>query len=64
MENMQSIINLILGALALAMAVASVILGFMGEADINTHITLLGIGLLALAVNALRNAEQPGGETL
>jgi hypothetical protein len=55
MENVQSIINLVLKALAVGMSIVSIVLGFVGEADVNTHITLLGIGLAALAIASLQN---------
>jgi hypothetical protein len=55
MENAQNIINLVLKAVAVGMSVVSIVLGFVGEADVETHITLLGIGLAALAVSSLQN---------
>jgi hypothetical protein len=58
MENAQRIISLVLKAVALGMAVVSIILGFLPEAaDIGTQVTLLGIGLFALAVAALQKEE-------
>jgi hypothetical protein len=58
MENAQRIINLVLKAVALGMAVVSIVLSFLPEAaDIGTQITLLGIGLFALAVAALQKEE-------
>ena len=57
MENVQSIINLVLKALAVGMSIVSIVLGFLGEADVNTHITLLGIGLAALAIASFQNEE-------
>jgi hypothetical protein len=56
MENPKKIISLILKAVALGMAVVSIVLGFMPDAaDLATQITLLSIGLFALAVAALQN---------
>jgi hypothetical protein len=55
MENVQSAANLVLKAVALGMAVASVVLGILGAVDVSTQVTLLGIGLFALALLALRN---------
>lgn len=56
MENPQKIISLVLKAVALGMGVVSIILGFFPDAaDVTTQITLLGIGLFALAVAALQN---------
>lgn len=50
------IIGLVLKAVALGMGVVSIVLGFIpGAADVDTHVTLLGIGLAALAVAALQS---------
>jgi hypothetical protein len=58
MENAQSIINLVLKAVALGMAVVSIVLGFLpGAADVGTQVTLLSIGLFALALAALQKEE-------
>ena len=54
MENTQSIINLILKAVAVGMSVAAVVLGFLGGVDVTAQVNLLGIGLFALALLALR----------
>ena len=53
MENINNIIPLILKALAMAMAIASIVMGFFPQAtSVDTHITLLSIGLAALAIAA------------
>ena len=57
MENAGSIISLILKAVALAMAVVVIVLGILGEATAETSITMLGIGLFTLAVEALRQHQ-------
>jgi hypothetical protein len=57
MENAQRIISLVLRALAVGMSIVSIVLGFVGEADVNTHITLLGIGLAALAIASFQNED-------
>ena len=58
MENTQRIISLVLKAVALGMAVVSIILVFLPEvADLDTHITLLSIVLFTLAVAALQKEE-------
>ncbi len=58
MENAQRIINLVLKAVAVGMSVVSIVLLFLPDAaDIDTHVTLLSIGLFALAVAALQNEE-------
>ena len=36
------------------MAIASIVRGFLNGADVDTHVTLLGIGLFTLAVAALQ----------
>jgi hypothetical protein len=54
METPQ-IINLILKVVAMAMAIASIVMGFFpGETKTDTHITLLSIGLATLAIAALQ----------
>jgi hypothetical protein len=58
MEDAQRIISLVLKAVALGMAVVSIILGFLPEAaDISTQVTLLSVGLFTLAVAALQKEE-------
>ena len=58
MENAQKIISLVLKAVALGMAVVSIVLGFLPEAaDVSTHVTLLSIGLFTLALAALQKEE-------
>ena len=48
------ILVLILKVVAMAMGIASIVLGFFKkEADTDTHITLLGIGLAALGLASL-----------
>ena len=58
MKNVQNIIDLVLKALAVGMSVVSIVLGFMDAADVGTQITLLSIGLFALAVAALPKTGQ------
>jgi hypothetical protein len=58
-ENPRRIISLVLKAVAVGMSVASIVLGFLPDAaDVDTHLTLLGIGLFALAVAALQKEER------
>ena len=58
MENAQRIIGLVLKAVALGMAVVSIVLGFLPEAaDVSTQVTLLSIGLFTLALAALQKEE-------
>ena len=57
-SEIQRIAGLVLKAVAVGMSVASIVMGFIpGVADVNTHITLLSIGLAALAVAALQKEE-------
>ena len=52
------IVSLVLKAVALGMAVVSIVLGFLPEAaDIDTQVTLLSIGLFTLALAALSKEE-------
>lgn len=58
MENPQRIISLVLKAVAVGMSVGSIVLGVLPDAaDVDTQITLLSIGLFALAVAALQKEE-------
>lgn len=58
MEDAPRIINLVLKAVALGMAVVSIVMGFLPQAaNISTQVTLLSIGLFALALAALRKEE-------
>ncbi len=62
MGESKRLVELVLKAVALGMAVASVVLGILRTASLETHITLLGIGLFALALAALQAHEGSGGE--
>ena len=54
----KKIIVLVLKAVALAMGVGSIVMGFFpNAADMDTHITLLSIGLFALALAALQKED-------
>ena len=54
--NTKKILELVLKVVALGMAIASLVLGFIPEAgSFDTSITLLGIGLAALALTSLQN---------
>jgi len=57
MEKAKKIIDLALKGIALAMSIASIITGIVGEATLETHVTMLGIGLLALAIAGLQKVE-------
>ena len=58
-KNVSTIFSFILRAVAMAMAVASIVLGILGTADTSTLVTLLSIGLFALALDALDRGPQP-----
>jgi hypothetical protein len=52
--EIRNIIALILKTVAMAMAIASIVMGFFPrETNVETHITMLSIGLAALAIAAL-----------
>ena len=53
MTKVQSTINLILKALAIGMAVPSIVLLMLDAVELDTVVMLLAIGLTALAVAAL-----------
>jgi putative Mn2+ efflux pump MntP len=58
MKKSEKIIGLVLKAVAVGMSIASIVMGFIPDAaDIDTHITLLSIGLFALALAALQKEE-------
>ena len=58
MEDAPRIIGLVLKAVALGMAVVSIVLGFLPEAaNVGTQVTLLSIGLFTLALAALQKEE-------
>ena len=50
---------LILKAVALAMSVAVVVLNILGEATVETSITLLGIGLLGITLGSFIGVKDP-----
>ena len=59
MQRYQGITDLVLKAVALGMSVASIVLGILGVVGVDTHVTLLGIGLLALALAGLQKVGSP-----
>ena len=57
-SEIQRITGLVLKAVAVGMSIASIVMGFIPDVgDVDTHITLLGIGLAALAVAALQEED-------
>ncbi|MBA7606051.1 hypothetical protein ES703_13189 [subsurface metagenome] len=57
MKKAQGIIDLIFKAIALAMSVAIIILGIQKEVDIDTRVTLLGIGLAAPGIAGIQKVK-------
>ena len=49
--------ELVLTAIALAMSVASVVLGILGTVPMETTVILLGIGLFAISVAKLQKVK-------
>ena len=58
-QQVSKITALILKAVALAMSVAVVILNILGEADVETSIALLGIGLLGITLSSFIGVKDP-----
>ncbi len=58
MRETQSLVQLVLKAVAVAMGVAVVVLSILGTVPIQTNVLLLGIGLAALAVAVLGQSEE------
>jgi uncharacterized membrane protein (Fun14 family) len=57
-SEIQRMTGLVLKAVAVGMSVASIVMGFIPDvADVTTQITLLSVGLAALAVAALQKEE-------
>ncbi len=57
MNKAQPIVTLVLKAVALAMAVVSIVLSIIGGISVETSVTFLGIGLFALAVVSLQKVK-------
>jgi len=57
MSGTQRIVAFVLKAVALGMAVTSIVLDFFGEISVGTTVTLLGIGLFALSVASLQKIK-------
>jgi hypothetical protein len=55
--NIQSIINLALRGIAMAMGIAVIVLGILGAATLDSLLTLLGIGLFSLALWSLQKTD-------
>lgn len=59
MHNSSSTLMSILKVIALAMAVASLIMGILKNTPLETHVTLLVIGMLAMAMAVLLQGPEP-----
>ena len=58
MKKYEKITGLVLKAVAVGMSIVSIVMGFIPDAaDVDTHITLLSIGLAALAVASLMKED-------
>ena len=58
MKKYEKITGLVLKAVAVGMSIGSIVMGFIPDvADVDTHITLLSIGLAALAVASLMKED-------
>ncbi|MBC8508695.1 MAG: hypothetical protein H8D34_27875 [Chloroflexi bacterium] len=57
MKSNQEIVQTVLKAVSVAMAVASVVLGYLGAADTSTQVTFLSIGLFTLSLVALQSKD-------
>jgi len=58
MQDLKKIVPIVLKAVAVGMSIASIVMGFLpGVATVETHVTLLSIGLAALAIAALQKEE-------
>ena len=57
MQKYQGMVYLVLKAVALAMAVASLVMGILGTGTVEAILTLLSIGLFSLALAALQRTE-------
>ena len=58
MKANQEIIQTVLKAVSVAMAVASFVLGYLGEADLGTQVTFLSIGLFTLSLASLQEKNK------
>ncbi|MEJ2739006.1 MAG: hypothetical protein P8105_04130 [Dehalococcoidia bacterium] len=58
-QQVNKVTALILKVIAFAMAIAVAVLNSMGVATVETSITLLAIGLFAMALGSLSNIKEP-----
>lgn len=57
-NKIKKTIRLILQAVAVGMAVASIVLGYLNVVELGVQISLLSLGLFALAIAALQNSTE------
>ena len=57
MNPKQRIVRMALEAVAVAMSIASLVLGYIGTVDTGTQVYLLSIGLFALSVATLQKRQ-------
>ena len=57
-QDVTSIINMIMKAIALAMGVGVVVLSIFKELDVNSGMGMLGIGLACLAITSLAKKDE------
>ena len=57
MKKFSAILDLVLKAVGMAMGVAALVISFLGVAETETLITLLGIGVFCLGLAALSNVD-------
>jgi hypothetical protein len=61
-SNIQSIINLVLKAVAVGMSVATIVLMALDAVPLETAVTLLAIGVFVLAVALLSTTDSTAGD--
>lgn len=57
MENAGKIVNIVLKAVAVGMSITSIVLGVIDVVGIDVQITMLSVGLAALAIASLSEGE-------
>ena len=56
--NVSAILTLVFRAVALAMAVVTIVMSILGTVPVETLVMLLGIGLFALSLDALDKVDR------
>ncbi len=60
---MKKITSIALRAVGLAMGIAIIVLSALGALNVSSGVSMLGIGLAALALNSLQESSTPTRET-